>query len=90
MKGESFSVPNCSGKLIGASIANFGTTGKCINIANEKSLAAHNDGCGTSHPDFEFFTLEGCVGKKTTQKKEGGGECFEKPGDAKSFRVVSN
>ncbi|KAI9715455.1 MAG: hypothetical protein M1812_005931 [Candelaria pacifica] len=90
VKGEAFGSPDCKGGVDGASIANYGTTGPCINIRGDVSLAAHNDGCGSSHPDFEFFDGPQCTGKKQTIKKQGGGECFVKPGDAVSVRVVSN
>ena len=100
MKGESFLAPHCAGPVVDASIANYGNffrgsvaEGNCIDISAVKSLKAHNDGCGRSHPDFHFFNDAKCPGGSEggfVIRKQGGGECFDKPEGAKSVLVVSN
>lgn len=56
---------------------------------------AHNDGCGSSTPDFHFYLEAGCpngdTGGDFVVRKEAGDEpCFEKPQGARSLIVVSN
>ncbi|KAL6721478.1 hypothetical protein ACLMJK_000581 [Lecanora helva] len=98
VKGEAFTQAQCGGDLSGASIANYGNifssaAGNCVDISGDASLKAHNDGCGSSHPDFHFFKQPGCPGGSTggfmTLSKRGGGECFDKPDGAVSMLVVS-